>query len=171
MPKVDTEAELDSALARVNALAKKVNKLAANQKKKYAEFETLNGGLHEGKDVIEDSKKALKKEKNDRKRKALEDEIEEGEASFGRMSTKLRGIVRDLGVMGGKGARLENSLKEERAKLVELGNSLKRTGGELEQLREWAANIKKLIKFVSDTHENASAAAELPGTLPRTPTL
>lgn len=171
MPKVDVESEIEGAEKRVNALERKTKQLVSAQKKKYAEFETLNGALYEGKDLIEDNKKQLKREKNDRKRKALTDEIEESERTFGKISKKLEPIVKALKQSGDASDAISGELKTERKTLVDLGNSLKRTGGELDQLRQWAAEIKKLIKTVADTAETAGQAADLPNTLPNTPRL
>ncbi len=171
MPKVDIAAEIDAAEARVKQLGRTTKAVAGAQKKKYAEFETLNGALFEGIEVIADSKKALKKEKDGRKIKALEAEIDAQEKTFKKISTKLTPIVRDLGRSGTEGDALNEQLKAERATLVELGNSLKRTGGELDQLRTWAGEIKALIKKVGAIAETAGQVAELPSSLPRTPTL
>lgn len=171
MPKVDVEQEIAAAEARIKSLGRDTKALAGAQKKKYAEFETLNGALFEGIEVIADSKKALKKEKDARKKKALEDEIDAQEKTFKRISTKLTTIIRALGRSGTEGDALNEQLKTEKDTLVALGNSLKRTGGELDQLRTWAGEIKALIKKVGAIAEVAGQCAELPNTLPRTPTL
>ena len=142
MPKVDVAAEIEAAELRVKKLHKKTSKLTGAVKKKYAEFETLNGTLYEGKDVIADNTKALKKEKNDRKAKALQEEIDEMEKVFKKISTKIGPVIRELERMGTLGEGLVSDLEEERSTLVALGNSLKRTGGELDQLRAWAPTSK-----------------------------
>lgn len=171
MPKVDVAAEIDAAETRIKQLGRDTKALAGGQKKKHAEFETLNGALFEGLEVIADSKKALKKEKDGRKKKLLEDEIDAQEKTFKKISAKLTPIVRDLGRSGTEADTLREALKAEKATLVALGNGLKRTGGELDQLRAWAADIKGLIKKVGAISEVADQAADLPNTLPRTPTL
>ena len=171
MPKIDVAAEIDAAEARIKTLGRDTKSLAGAQKKKFAEFETLNGALFEGVEVIADSKKALKKAKDARKQKALEEEIDAQEKTFKKISAKLGPIVRDLERSGAEGDALNEQLKAEKATLVALGNSLKRTGGELDQLRTWAGEIKALIKKVGAIAETAGQVAELPSTLPRTPTL
>ena len=163
MPKVDVAAEIEAAELRVKNLHKKAKQLAGAQKKKFAEFETLNGTLYEGKDVIA--------EKNDRKAKALQEEIDEMEKVFKKISAKIGPVIRELERMGKLGDGLVSELQEERKTLIALGNSLKRTGGELDQLRAWAADIKGLLKIVSDTADTAGEVAELPATLPNTPKL
>lgn len=167
MPKMDVEGELTKAEKRVTELEKGVKSLAGMQKKKYAEFETLNNALYEGKEIIEDNQKALKKESDPKKIKALADEMEEAEKTFKKMSVKRDAVVKELGDMGTTAGNLVRSLAEEEKGLSQLEKTITRTGGEIKDLKAWSATITELQKTIKGATQTAQGLADEPKSLPK----
>ena len=155
MPKVDIESDLPKLEKRVNDLDKGVKKIAAMHKKKYAEFETVNGALWEGKDMIEDNQKKLKKEKDSKKLKKLADEIDAQETTFGKMSKKIPGLRKELGDMSTTAGNLERTLLGEKKTVAQMEKDLKRTGGDVKQLKAWSKTLKDLGDTISKASESA----------------
>ncbi len=169
--KVDFEKDLPKAEKRVDDLDKGVKKLATMQNKKYAEFETLRGALMEGKGIIADSQKDLKKEKDAKKISALAQEIETQEKTFEKISAKLKPIVKELTDMGTTAGNLKRSMQEEYKALQEMEKELKRTGGDMKEIKAWADTIKTLCKTLDDGADKAASLAEEPKSLPDIPKL
>ena len=169
MPKIDVASDLPKLEKRVDALEKGVKKLASMQKKKYAEFETLNNALYEGKDVIEDNRKKLKKEKNAKKIKLLADEIDAQETTFGKISKKIPALRKSLDDMSGTAKNLCRSLDEELGNISKMEKALARTGGDVKELKAMGKTLKGLTGQVKDAAEPASLIADTG--LPNTPKL
>ena len=166
MPKMDVEGDLTKAEKRVGDIEKGIKTLAGMQKKKYAEFETLNNALYEGKDLIDENQKALKKEKDTKKIKELAGEIEESEKTFKKMAVKRDAVHKELNEMGTTAGNLLRSLQEEEKGLGELEKAIKRTGGELKDLKAWDATIKALQKAIKSSTQTAQGLADEPKNLP-----
>ncbi len=169
--KVDFEKDLPKAEKRVDDLDKGLKKLATMQNKKYAEFETLRGALMEGKDVIAENQKAIKKEKDPKKISALATEMEEQEKTFEKIAAKLKPIVKELGDMGTTAGNLKRSMQEEYKALQEMEKELKRTGGDMKEIKAWADTIKTLCKTLDTAADKAASLAEEPKSLPDIPKL
>lgn len=167
MAKVDVGGDLGKAEKRVGDLEKGLKSLAGMQKKKYAEFETLNNALYEGIDLINENQKALKKEKDTKKIKVLADEIDESEKTFKKMSVKRDAVVKELGDMGTTALNLMRSFEDEDKGLVELEKALPRCGGDLKEMKEWGNTIKTLQKTVNVSRQSARQLADEPKSLPK----
>lgn len=167
--KVDFEKDLPKAEKRVDELDKGVKKLATMQNKKYAEFETLRGALIEGKDVMAENQKAIKKEKDPKKIAALATEMEEQEKTFEKMSAKLKPIVKELADMATTAANLKRTMQEEYKALAVMEKDLKRTGGDMKDIKSWADTIKALMKTLDSGADKAASLASELGTLPDIP--
>jgi chromosome segregation ATPase len=171
MPSTDFEGDLDKLDKRLEALKKENDKLETAFKKKRQEFETINSALWEGKKDYDDTQKELKKEKDAAKIGALAEQLQETEKTFDKMTKKLDGLVKELEVMGKTGSELEKSIKEEQKNVDALEKNIKRTGGEIAQLKEWADMIKKLGKGITFEATRAFTIADEVENLPKTPKL
>ena len=171
MPTTDFDSELSALEKRLTDFIKGNDKLENMFKKKRQEFETINSGLWEGKKMYEESQKELKKEKDPKKIKALAEEIEETEKTFKKMTAKLDGIVKELSGMGTTGGNLERSIRDEDKALDKMEKDIKRTGGEVKQLKEWDATMKGLRKSINFEATRAFTIKDEVKNLPKTPTL
>jgi DNA repair ATPase RecN len=167
MPKMDVEGDLTKAEKRVGDLEKGLKTLGGMQKKKYAEFETLNNALYEGKELIEDNQKALKKESDPKKIKALAEEMEEAEKTFKKMAAKRDTVVKELGDMGTTATNLLRSFEVEEKGLNELEKALTRSGGDVKEMKAWSNTIKTLLKTASSSMQTAKQLADEPKSLPK----
>ena len=161
MPKtVDIDKELPKLEKRVKDLEGGVQKIGSMHKKKYAEFETVNGALWEGKDLIEDDQKKLKKEKDTKKIKALAEEIEEMEKTFKKMSAKIGPIRKELSQMSTTAGNLKRSLDEEKKNVADWEKGLTRTGGDVKELKAASKKLKELDGIIKKSAEAAHFIAE-----------
>jgi chromosome segregation ATPase len=171
MPTNDFGADLEKLEKRLEALQKGNDKLETMFKKKRQEFETINSALWEGKKDYDDTKKDLKTEKNATKIGEMAEQLQETEKTFDKMTKKLGGIVKELNDMGTTGSNLERTIKDEEKNLDKLEKDIKRTGGEIAQLKEWAEMIKKLGKGITFEATRAFTIADEVKNLPKTPEL
>lgn len=148
MPKINVESDLPKLEKVVEGLDKDAKKLGAAYKKKSAEFETMNGALWEGKNMIEDNQKQLKKEKDTKKAKTLLEEIEEQEKTFKKMSAKLPAIRKDAETMISEGATLFKSLSAASGDVTDMEKALTRTAGDINEMKEWSKTLKELSKTI-----------------------
>lgn len=169
MPKIDVESDLPKLEKKVDALVKEAGKINTENKKRYAEFENLNGALWEGKKMIEDSQKALKKEKDTKKVKALADEIEEQEKTFKKISAKIPGIRKNVESTMKDAENCDKDLKSALDEIAALNKALTRTAGFGDDLKEMAKQLKDLEKKVDKAREIVGPIAT--GGLPNTPKL
>lgn len=160
MAKTDFNKDLPKLQKRVGNLVNGVKKLGTMHKKKYAEFETVNGALWEGKDMVEDNKKKLKKEKDTKKIKVLAEEIDAQETTFKKMSSKVTPIRKDLADMSSTAGNLKRSLQDEKKTIDGMQKELKRMAGDLKTLKEWNKTLVDLADEVSKSSENASLIAD-----------
>lgn len=144
MPKVDVESDLPKLEKTVDGLDKEAKKLGGAYKKKSAEFETVNSALWEGKDLIEDNQKQLKKEKDTKKIKELAEEIEAQETTFKKMSAKLPAIRKEMETMISEAQTLFKSLSSAEDEVSVLEKALTRTAGDINEMKEWSKTLKGL---------------------------
>jgi len=163
MPKVDIEGEISKLEKRIAALNKENNRLGSAHKKKYSEFETLNGALWEGKDVIADSQKQLKKEKDTKKIKKLADEIEAQESTFKKISAKIPAIRKELEKMSSTAKDYVKVGRDELGDIAKLKKDLTRAGGDMKTLK---ALDKKLDGLNNDVVKIVEAARLIEGAEP-----
>lgn len=171
MPKTDFERDMPKLEKRVGELEKGVKQLSGMQKKKYTEFETLKNALWEGKDLIDENQKALKKEKDPKKLKALAEEIEEAEKTFKKISAKLDPMIKELSEMGTTAANLKRSMQEEKKTVESMEKDLTRTAGDVKELKAWADTLKDLGKTLTTNIQTAGQLEDEPKSLPKVPKL
>lgn len=169
MPKIDVESDLPKLEKKVDALVKEAGKINTENKKRYAEFENLNGALWEGKKMIEDNQKALKKEKDTKKIKALADEIDEQEKTFKKISAKIPGIRKNVESTMNDADANDKELKSAMDDIAAFNKALMRTGGDVSELKELGKRLKDLEKSVDKAREIVGPIAS--GGLPNTPKL
>lgn len=169
MPKINVESDLPKLEKKVEALVKEAGKINTENKKRYAEFENLNGALWEGKKMIEDSQKALKKEKDTKKIKELADEIEQQEETFKKISGKIPGIRKNVESTMNDATTCDKDLKGAIDEIAEFNKALLRTGGDVSDLKEWGKQLKDLETKATKAREIVGPIST--GGLPNTPKL
>ena len=107
-----------------------------------------DGNIREGKSLIEDNQKQLKKEKDTKKIKALADEIEEQEKTFKKMSAKMPAIRKEAESMISEGTSLFKSLSGAGDDVKEMEKALTRTAGDINEIKAWSKTLKELGKTI-----------------------
>lgn len=169
--KFNFEKDMPRIEKRVGDLETGVKKLAAMQKKKYTEFETLKNALWEGKDLIEENQKSLKKEKDPKKIKELAEEIEEQEKTFKKISAKLDPMVKELTEMGTTAGNLKRTMEDEQKTVEAMEKEVTKTAGDVKDLKAWADSLKALAKTLKQSIMSAGDLESEAKGLPKVPKL